>query len=59
MAKLILLAILLYMTIVPVALAQKASPKRTLRNIQVMTFIAVIIWAVACRHYYPILVPRE
>lgn len=59
MAKLILLGILLYMTVIPVALAKRASPKRTMRTIQILTFIGVILWALACRHYYPVLVPRE
>jgi hypothetical protein len=59
MAKLILLGILIYMTIVPVVLAQKPSPKRTMRSIQIMMFIGVIIWALACRRYYPQLVPVE
>jgi hypothetical protein len=59
MAKLILLGILIYMTIIPLALARKPSPKRTMRTLQILTFIGVIIWALACRHYYPVLVPRE
>jgi hypothetical protein len=59
MAKLIILSILLFMSIVPIALARRPSPKRTLRMIQIMTFFAVIAWALACRIWYPQLVPLE
>jgi hypothetical protein len=59
MAKLILLSIMIYMTVLPVAVAQRPSPKRTLRNVQILTFVGVVLWALACRKYYPELVPIE
>jgi hypothetical protein len=59
MAKLILLSIMVYMTVVPVSLAQRPSPKRTMRTVQILTFVGVVIWALACRTWYPRLVPVE
>jgi hypothetical protein len=59
MAKLILLSIILYMTILPVYFAGKSSPKRRLKTIQTWLIVAVIVWAIACREWYPALVPVE
>jgi hypothetical protein len=59
MAKLILLSIMIYMTVVPVMVSQRPSPKRTLRAIQILTLLGVLLWALACRKYYPELVPVE
>ena len=59
MAKLILLSIVLFTVIVPIALSSRPSPKRALRNVQIATFVAVFIWAYACRVWYPQLVTFE
>ena len=59
MAKLILLSIVLYMTILPIYLAGKPAPKRRLKAIQTWLILAVIVWAIACREWYPALVPVE
>jgi hypothetical protein len=58
-AKLILLGIVIYMTIVPATLAGRPGPRRTLKMIQWLTFVAVFVWALACRRCYPQLVPVE
>jgi hypothetical protein len=59
MAKLIILSIVLYMSIFPVVMARRSSPKRTLRTIQIVTLVVVFLWALACRIWYPQLVPLE
>jgi hypothetical protein len=59
MAKLIPLSIVLFMAIVPIALATRPAPRRTLRIIQILTLVAVLLWALACRRWYPELVPAE
>jgi hypothetical protein len=57
--KLILLSIVIFTAVVPVTLASRPAPRRTLRLIQILTFIAVFLWALACRRWYPQLVPVE
>jgi hypothetical protein len=59
LAKLILLSIVLFMSLVPVAVSTTKAPKRTLRIVQVLTLLAVFAWALACRECYPSLVPVE
>ena len=53
MAKLILLGIVFFTTLVPIACATRSHPERSLRTIQILTVLAAFAWAVACRHYYP------
>ena len=59
MASLIPLSIVFFMAIVPIALATRPAPRRTLRVIQVLTLVAVLLWALACRRWYPQLIPVE
>ena len=59
MSKLIILSILLFMSIFPIAMARRPSPKRTVRTIQIVTLFAVLTWAFVCRIWYPQLVPLE
>ena len=59
MPKLILLGIVLFTSILPVAVSSSKNPKRAVRRIQMMTGIAVCIWAYLCRNWYPDLVPIE
>jgi hypothetical protein len=59
MAKLILLSIILFSVVVPIAFARTKSPKRTLRGIQIATVISVAVWAFMCLTWYPVLVPIE
>lgn len=59
MSKLILLSIILFTVIVPIAMSKRSSPKRTLRSIQIATFVATWVWAYACRVWYPQLVTFE
>ncbi len=53
MAKLILLAIVLFTTFVPVAYARRERPDRALRTVQILTVAAAFLWALACRSCYP------
>ena len=59
MVSLIPLSIVLFMAIVPIALATRPAPRRTLRVLQVLTLVAVLLWALACRRWYPQLIPAE
>jgi hypothetical protein len=59
MAKLILLGIVLFTSILPALLCNVRSVERALRWIQVLTVMAVFIWAYACRVYYPQIVTLE
>jgi len=57
--KLILLGIVLFTSILPVTLTASKNPRRAVKRIQIMTGIAVCIWAYLCRNWYPDLVPVE
>jgi hypothetical protein len=59
MEKLIVLSIVLFTAIVPLALASSKAPKRTIRRIQIWSLVAAFVWAYACRTWYPQLVPVE
>jgi hypothetical protein len=59
MASLILLSLILFSVIVPVALSTTKSPRNTLRKIQMATLIAVGIWAYLALTYYPQLVTLD
>jgi hypothetical protein len=52
-AKLILLAIVMFTALFPVALATRKKPERALRTIHILTVLAVVVWAYACRSCYP------
>jgi hypothetical protein len=56
MAKLIVLSIVLFMSIIPIVFSTTKSPQRVLRTIQWATFFVTLIWAWACRVWYPQLV---
>jgi hypothetical protein len=56
MAKLILLLVILFSVLVPVALCTRPSPRRVLRTIQILTFGVVLLWGYLCLTYYPQLV---
>jgi hypothetical protein len=58
-SKLILLGMVLFTSILPLWLSPTANPQRTLRRIQVWTFVATFVWAYACRTIYPDLVHVE
>jgi hypothetical protein len=57
LAKLILLAIVLFTSIVPMMASSTANPRRTVRRLQIWTLVAVFVWAYACRRWYPEIVP--
>ena len=59
MAKLILLGIVLFTTILPLLASSSSNPRRAVKWIQIVTFVAVLIWAYFCRTWYPALVPIE
>lgn len=59
MAKLILLSIVLVTVTVPMLLSTRKSPKRTLRTIQIISLVFVVIWAWMCLTIYPQLVPVD
>ncbi len=59
MAKLILLAIVLFTSIVPLAVSSSANPRRMVRRVQIWTIVCVFVWAFACRVWYPQLVHVE
>jgi hypothetical protein len=58
-AKLILLSVVLVSMIIPIRLATRASPKRTLRRVQWTIVAFVFVWALLCIVWYPALVPLE
>ncbi|HTB76078.1 MAG TPA: hypothetical protein VK762_22670 [Polyangiaceae bacterium] len=53
MAKLILLLLILFSTLVPLALSGSKTPKRTIRSVQIATAIMTFVWAYLCLTYYP------
>ena len=59
MAKLILLSIVLVTVTIPMILSTRKSPKRTLRTIQIISLVFVVIWAWMCLTIYPQLVPVD
>ncbi len=59
MAKLILLSIVLFTSILPALLSTSRSPEKAMRLIQILTVIAALIWAYACRVWYPQLVTLQ
>jgi hypothetical protein len=58
-AKLILLSIVLFTAGVPIMLSGRPAPRRTIRTIQFLTLVAAVLWAYACRAWYPQLVTIE
>lgn len=59
MAKLFLLSIILFSTILPVAVRARTNPRRTIRTIQIATLVAAFVWAYLCRSCYPTYVFAE
>jgi hypothetical protein len=59
LAKLIVLAVILFTSIVPLVASSSNNPRRTIRRIQIWTCVAVFVWAYLCRTWYPALVPVE
>ena len=59
MAKLILLSIVLVTVAIPMILATRKSPKKTLRTIQIISLVFVCIWAWMCLTIYPQIVPVD
>ncbi len=53
MAKLILIGIVFFTALVPMAYAKRNGPERNLRTVQILTVLAAFAWALACRHCYP------
>jgi hypothetical protein len=58
-SKLILLAMVLFTSIVPLILSPSPNPQRALRRLQVWTVLATFVWAFACRNIYPDIVHVE
>jgi hypothetical protein len=57
MAKLILLLMTIFSTLVPLFAASSKKPaKRTLRSLQIATVVVTFVWAYLCLTYYPQLV---
>jgi hypothetical protein len=56
MAKLILLLLILFSTLVPIFAAGTKTPKKTLRTVQIATVIMTFVWAYLCVTYYPTMV---
>lgn len=59
MPKLILLSILLFTVGVPIVMAKRPAPHRSLRALQLWTVVAALAWAYACLTWYPQLVPID
>jgi len=59
MPKLILLLVILWSVLVPIATCGRPAPKRVLRTIQILTFGVVVIWGYLCLTYYPQMVPID
>jgi hypothetical protein len=58
-AKLIILSIVIFMIVVPMMMASTKSPKKALKRIQILLCVFAILWAIACRVWYPSLVPID
>jgi hypothetical protein len=52
MAKLYLLSIIIFTSLVPIAMRMRRNPQSTVRTIQIATIVAVFFWAYACRSCY-------
>jgi hypothetical protein len=59
MVKLIPLSIVLASIIIPILLAEKPGPKKTVRTLQVTMAIVTLAWALLCLHVYPAYVLPE
>jgi hypothetical protein len=59
MASLILLSLILFSVIVPVAVSTTKSPRKTVRKVQIATVFAVCIWAYLALTYYPQIVSLD
>jgi hypothetical protein len=53
MAKLILLLLILFSTLAPIAFCTSKAPKKTLRSLQVATVVMTFVWALLLLTYYP------
>jgi hypothetical protein len=58
-SKLILLAMVLFTSVVPLFFTPSKNPQRALRQLQVWTVLVTFLWAYACRSIYPDLVHVE
>ena len=56
MAKLILLGMIILSVAMPMALAERSAPKKSLRLIWTVTLAAALVWAILCTQVYPLLV---
>jgi hypothetical protein len=58
-AKLIILSIVLVSFAVPMWLAASAQPRRTLRRVQRIILVYIVVWAFLCLYWYPDLVSLQ
>lgn len=59
MAKLIMLVVIIATIGVPMTLAQRKTPKTSLRTTQILVGVIVVIWGYLVTHVYPQLVPID
>lgn len=52
MAKLIPLSLVLLSVVLPIALAVRPNPARTIRKVHVTIAVYIVIWAYLCLHVY-------
>jgi hypothetical protein len=53
MAKLVLLLVILFSTLVPLFASGARSPRRSVKKVQLGTIVMVFVWAYLCLTYYP------
>ena len=59
MGKLIILSIVLVSFGLPIYLSTRPQPARTLKRMQGIMFLYILLWSYLCLHWYPILVPLK
>jgi hypothetical protein len=59
MAKLILLLLILFTTLFPIAVQGSKSPRRTLKTVQLSALVMTFVWAYLTLTYYPQLQPAD
>ena len=53
MAKLIILSIVLMSFAVPIWFSTAPQPRRTIRRVQTIMLVYIVIWAIMCLRWYP------
>lgn len=59
MAKLIILSIVFMSFLIPIRYSTQPNPQKSLKRVQVILLIFIVVWSVLCLRWYPALVPLE